>query len=184
MFPDIESLKAQLHAASEEASTLKAQLTEEQAAWRPAPGSWSVSECIDHLASTNRAYLAELQTAARLARARNRLRRGPATPGWFGSWFVQQLEPPVKRGRKMPAPGKVRPRELPLAEAYAGFASEQELVREFLEANADLDLAGIRFVNPFVPGLRFSLASGLHIILAHERRHLWQARQVLRVAGA
>jgi hypothetical protein len=36
---------------------------------------------------------------------------------------------------------------------------------------------GIRFVNPFVRGVRFSLATGLHVIAAHERRHLWQARR-------
>jgi len=30
-------------------------------------------------------------------------------------------------------------------------------------------------VNPFIRGVRFSLATGLHVIAAHERRHLWQA---------
>ncbi len=28
------------------------------------------------------------------------------------------------------------------------------------------------------PGVRFSLATGLHVIVAHEKRHLWQARNV------
>jgi hypothetical protein len=49
---------------------------------------------------------------------------------------------------------------------------------------AALDLAGIRFVNPFLPGVRFSLATGLHVIAAHERRHLWQAWRVRRAAEA
>lgn len=184
MSPDIELLKTQLHIASEEAGALTAGLTEEQAAWRPAPGSWSVSECLDHLASTNRAYVAALQTATDRARRQNRMRRGPAVPGWLASWFLRQLEPPVKPGRKLRAPKSICPREgLPLADAYAEFLSGQTLVRDFLEANADLDLAGTRFANPFMPGLRFSVASGLYIILAHERRHLWQAREVLRRAG-
>ena len=182
---DITSLHAQLHAASAEASLLASELTEEQAAWRPSPGSWSASECLDHLACTNRAYLVAFEAATLHARARNRLRRGPAVPGWFAAQFLRQLEPPVKPGRKIRAPKSICPRKgLPLAEAYAEFLSAQKLVHEFLEANADLDLAGIRFVNPFIPGLRFSVASGLHIVLAHERRHLWQARQVLRVAVA
>jgi len=180
---DIESLQSQLRAASDEAGTLAAELTEEQAAWRPAPGSWSASECLDHLAITNRAYLAAFEAATDRARTRKRMRRRPAVPGWFGAWFVQQLEPPLKPGRKMPAPKVLTPRkDLPLAEAYAEFLSSQKLIHNFLEANADLDLAGIRFVNPFIPGLRFSVASGLHIITAHERRHLWQAQHVLRAA--
>jgi hypothetical protein len=45
-----------------------------------------------------------------------------------------------------------------------------------------VDLRGTRFVNPFVRGVRFSLATGLHVILAHERRHLWQAWRVRREA--
>jgi hypothetical protein len=184
MFADIELLKAALLAASAEAGTLTAGLTEERAARRPAAGSWSVSECLDHLASTNRAYLAALKTATDRARAQSRLRRGPAVPGWFAARFLRQLEPPVKRGRKMRAPKSILPRQdLPLVEAYAEFLTTQKLIDEFLDANADLDLAGTRFVNPFIPAIRFSVASGLHIILAHERRHLWQARQVLQAAG-
>ena len=45
----------------------------------------------------------------------------------------------------------------------------------FLRRYAEIDLAGVRFPNPFIRGVRFSLATGLHVIAAHERRHLWQA---------
>ena len=184
MSPDIELLKAALLAASTEAGTLTAGLTDERAARRPAPGSWSVSECLDHLACTNRAYLEALEIATDRARVQHRLRRGPAVPGWFAARFLRQLEPPVKRGRRIRAPKSILPRQnLPLVEAYGEFLSTQKLIHEFLDANADLDLAGIRFVNPFIPGIRFSVASGLHIILAHERRHLWQAQKVLQVTG-
>jgi hypothetical protein len=56
-------------------------------------------------------------------------------------------------------------------------------VRAFLQKYADIDLAGVRFHNPFVRGLRFSLATGLHVIVAHERRHLSQAWRVRQAAG-
>jgi hypothetical protein len=55
-------------------------------------------------------------------------------------------------------------------------------VRSFLRTHADVDLAGVRFPNPFIRGVRFSLATGLHVIAAHERRHLWQARRVREAA--
>jgi hypothetical protein len=55
-------------------------------------------------------------------------------------------------------------------------------VRVFLRENEELDLAKIGFRNPFVPVIRFSLATGLHVIPAHERRHLWQAWRVRRGA--
>ena len=50
----------------------------------------------------------------------------------------------------------------------------------------NLDLSGVRFPNPFIPGLRFSLATGLNVITAHERRHLaqaWSVRRVVENAG-
>ena len=43
-------------------------------------------------------------------------------------------------------------------------------------------IAGVRFPNPFIRGVRFSLATGLHVIAAHERRHLWQAWRVRQAA--
>jgi hypothetical protein len=55
-------------------------------------------------------------------------------------------------------------------------------VRVFLRKYCDLDLVGVRFANPFIRGVRFSLATGLHVIAAHERRHLWQAWRVRQAA--
>ena len=83
----------------------------------------------------------------------------------------------------MSAPRSIRPRSSPaLAEAWPAFQAEHHGVVAFLRENADLDLASVRFVNPFIRGLRFSLATGLHVIAAHERRHLWQAWRVRRAA--
>jgi len=126
-----------------------------------------------------------MQQAAERARSKGRLRRGPAAPGWFGGWFLSSVEPPVKPGRKFKATRNIQPRPSPpLPEAYAAFVLSQQRVRQFIQEHADLNLAGVRFANPIIRGLRFSLASGLHIILAHERRHLWQARQVLEAYSA
>ena len=68
----------------------------------------------------------------------------------------------------------------PLADAVAAFLASQDDVRGFLRRYAEIDLAALRFPNPLVRGLRFSLATGLHVIAAHERRHLWQAWRVRR----
>jgi hypothetical protein len=41
-----------------------------------------------------------------------------------------------------------------------------------------VDLARTRVASPLLPLLRMGLADILGFLLAHERRHLWQARQV------
>jgi hypothetical protein len=178
---DIRELHDQLEAAEREAEALVAGLSEEQGTRRPEAESWSVAECLDHLATANRVYLRAMQEPANRARTHGRHRGQPARPGWAGRLFVATLEPPPKWWSRLKAPRSIRPRAAtPLAEAFASFVTSQADVRAFLRAHADLDLAGVRFRNPFVPGIRFSLATGLHVIAAHDRRHLWQAWRVRR----
>jgi len=83
----------------------------------------------------------------------------------------------------MKAPQRIRPRVSPaLHDAIGQFLASQDQVRVFLRKYEGIDLAGVRFPNPFVRGLRFSLATGLHVIAAHDRRHLWQAWRVRQAA--
>jgi hypothetical protein len=178
---DIRELQEQLEAAEREAEALVAGLSEAQGTGRAEAGSWSVSECLDHLATANCVYLRAMQEPASRARARGRHRRRPARPGWVGRLFVGSLEPPPKWWSRLKAPRTIRPRVAPpLGETFSSFVASQADVRAFLQAYADLDLAGVRFPNPFVRGIRFSLATGLHVLAAHQRRHLWQAWRARR----
>jgi hypothetical protein len=181
MSADITELQDQLEAAERDAEALVAGLSAEQGTRGPAVGGWSVAECLDHLATANGVYLRAMQEPANRARVRGKHRWRPARPGWVGRLFVGFFEPPPKWWSRMKAPRKIRPRAAPLlAESFASFLATQADVQAFIRANADLDLAGIRFPNPFVPVIFFSLATGLHVIVAHERRHLWQAWRVRR----
>jgi DinB superfamily len=179
---DILSLEAQLDAADSDAQSLVAGLSEEQGAWRASAESWSVAECLDHLTASSRVYLAAMLPGVTRAREQGKTRRGPALPGPAGRWFLRNIEPPVKGFVRAKAPPSICPRgDLSLSEALADFLTSQHEVRRFLRENADLDLATIRFANPFLKGVRFSVATGMYIIPAHERRHLWQARRVRKV---
>jgi hypothetical protein len=180
---DLQRLDDALDAAERDARALVAGLTPAQGTWSAAPGSWSVAECLDHLGTANRVYLDAMQPPAARARSAGRQRRGPAQTGVIGGWFVKYLEPPVKAALKSKAPRLIRPRAAPaLDDAMATFLASQAMVRAFLQTYADIDLAGVRFPNPFIRGVRFSLATGLHVIAAHERRHLWQAWRVRQAA--
>jgi hypothetical protein len=180
---DIHALERAYDAAERDASAVAAGLSEARGTWREHDGSWSVAECLDHLATANRVYLQAMRAAAEPALADGRRRRGPARPGLLGGWFVRSLEPPARPGLKRKAPRKIRPRvSPPLADALTQFLASQDDVRAFLHRYADIDLNAVRFANPFVRGIRFSLATGLHVIAAHNRRHLWQARRVRQAA--
>jgi DinB superfamily len=180
---DIAELERAFEVNEQDARVVVSGLSGRQGGWRAEPGSWSVAECLDHLATANRVYLAAMLPAAERALAEGRSRRGPALPGLIGGWFVRSFEPPVKTFFKMKAPRKIRPRTSPpLDSAMEQFLASQREVVTFLRRFAAIDLAGVVFPNPFISGVRFSLATGLHVLAAHERRHLLQAWQVRRAA--
>jgi DinB superfamily len=180
---DLAALQEAFDAIERDARELTAGLSPLEGSWRPSPSAWSVAECLDHLATANRVYLAAMRPPAERALAGGKLRRRPAVPGLIGGWFVRTLEPPA--GTRMKAPRKIVPRTAPpFADASTAFFTSHEDARTFLRTYAGIDLAGVRFPNPFIRGVRFSLATGIHVIAAHERRHLWQAREVLKAASA
>jgi hypothetical protein len=179
--PDIRELIQQLDANLTDAEKLLKDMDDDKGAWQLNPVTWSVAQCFDHLAIANDIYVEALGKAASQARLRGRFRRGPAKPGVLGALFVWTQEPPVRLGST--APSDIRPRPAPLlSQAAEAFRTSHAAVAAFIRANADLDLAGATFVNPFVKGIHFSLATGLHVIAAHERRHLWQAWNTRRAA--
>ena len=180
--PDLQAILEDLGKAEAEARRLIEGLTSEQVNWQPHPNSWSVAQCLDHLARANTIYAAALQDAVRQARTKGILRREPIQPGWPSRMFIRWLEPPPRT--KSRAPKKIVPASHgSAAEVLEGFLRAQKAMRSVLLESAGLDLNRIRFRNPFIGFLRFTVGTGLLIIAAHDRRHLWQAGRVREAAG-
>ena len=59
--PDLQALQDALDVAERDARALVDGLTEAQGTWRADAGSWSVAECLDHLATSNVVYLAAMR---------------------------------------------------------------------------------------------------------------------------
>jgi hypothetical protein len=181
---EVSTVLNDLATAEREASEVVAGLSGAQANWRPNGGrSWSIVQCLSHLARINRVYAAAMYEAA--PRVHDSGSSAPSiaiSPGWFGARFIRSMEPPVRT--KMKAPRKAVPvQQSDPADAVAEFVKSHEPVRGVIEAASQLDLNRVRFKNPFVPLLRFTIGTGLLVINAHDRRHLWQANQVKEATG-
>jgi hypothetical protein len=180
---NLDAISRELRAAEERAALLIAGLTDNQANWQPGSGtSWSLWQCLDHLARINHTYAAALQDAVQSRSESRRTRTAEISPGRFGRWFIRQLEPPVRRKLKTPANAKPAERG-DVRAAVRAFVESHEPVRAVLDSAAQVDLNRLRFKNPFVSLFRFTVGTGLLIINAHDRRHLWQAERVKEAAG-
>jgi len=181
--PDLQRILHDIDQADRAGVVLADSCTDEEFYWRPLGGAgWSIAQCLDHLGTINGIYGNAIQKGVEAARARGSTRRGPAQPGFFGGKFVQSMEPPVKRRLRAPRQSKpmLMKERRAILDAYRG---GHDLIRGLIADAAHIDVNRARFPNPFLPLVRFSIATGLFVIAAHDRRHLWQAEQVKQAPG-
>jgi hypothetical protein len=175
---DLQSLLDQIDDADRAVEPLIAGLTDQQFHWQPDAGrAWSVAQCLEHLATMNAVYAKPIREAVDVARRNRWTRTGTLAPGALGRWFIRSQEPPVKR--RLKSPGPARPgSQLSRAEIVKRYHEAHEVVRQLIRDAATIDANRATYPNPFLKLLRFKVATGLMILPAHDRRHLWQAEQV------
>jgi hypothetical protein len=173
-------LVGELVAADERVKALAIGLNTEQLNWQPAPGAWSVRQCLEHLCITNELYLPAISSS---------VVRKPVsavqdiTPRWFGRWFINTYVEPSPQTKHARAPRKVEPRAKVEPSVLDRFLRSNQAAREFVHHARDYDVTRIRFRNPFIPVLRFTVGTGLEIVSKHECRHLLQAERVRQSEG-
>ena len=65
------------------------------------------------------------------------------------------------------------------AEAFGEFSSLQSKLIDLLHEADGLDLKKIRLISPFDKRVKYNLYSAFRIVVAHQRRHLWQAEKAI-----
>jgi hypothetical protein len=172
-------LISELDAADQCAKEVAKGLTSLQLNWNPSPGAWSVGQCLEHLRITNEMYLPAI--TASLSH-RPLLKVQDITPGWFGRWFIRSFIEPSSKTRKARAPKKIAPGAHVDPHVLDLFLTSNQATRELVRRASDYDVNRIRFKNPFLPLLRFTVGTGLEIVSGHQRRHLLQAERVKQAA--
>ena len=152
-------------------------LTESQFHWSPMAARWSIAQCVVHLEIIGTRYLPSLDETIERAEAENLLSRGPYRYGFLERWIVHATEPPPRIRLRTPSSTRP-PDDRLLADVTGNFRLLQDELRKRIRAANGLDLARAKVTSPFVKALKMGLGPCFAFLLAHERRHLWQARQV------
>ena len=178
----IETYQDQLLSIRQQVPGLVANLSEAQFAWSPTPKRWSMAQCFDHLNITARGSVAAIDKAIADAKRRGLTGSGPFTYSVFERLFIRSMEPPP--GFRFRAPKVLAPApSKPMAAIVTEFMSWQDELGERIRLADGIDLRRTRARSPASPLVVWSLGGLLAITLAHERRHLWQARQVRNASG-
>lgn len=171
-------LIVQLDAADERTRTLLAEISPEQLNWQPRPTAWSVGQCIEHLCLTNEQYVSSMSKSLEGKPSGTAVE---ITPGWFARWFIDRFVEPSPNGKPARAPRKIVPSSSVESSVLDRFLRSNQQTRELISRASNYDVNRIRFKNPFVPGIRFTIGTALEIIPIHERRHLLQAERVVNL---
>lgn len=174
---DAAALSREVNDCRERIADLLKDLSPGQFVQRPCPGKWSMAECIAHLSVTAAVVQKMMRKAITSARERNLLGEGAFPYGWRGHLLIWIAEPPVKF--RIPAPQSILP---PLTiehpeRVVPDFMKAQDEWENLVREAEGLDLSRVtcgKLTSPF----RCQLSGGLMWMMAHQRRHLWQAENV------
>jgi hypothetical protein len=166
---------AEIRAVAEGAKNVFADLDEAQLNWKPDPNRWSVGQCFEHLVTSNRLMV----DAAKSAIANPPSSIWQKWRWWSKVWGREMIrtQGPVV-GRKFTTPAKSTPPSHAPADIVARFITQHHELDVWIRG-LDEARVGAIMASPFVGIITYSVMDGLRLLVAHDWRHLEQARRVL-----
>ncbi|WP_266366184.1 DinB family protein [Tellurirhabdus rosea] len=153
-------------------------LAPEQLAWKPAPGRWSIIECLQHLNLAERFYIRNIQHKSdQLGLVQHNPTDQTVSQGLVGKALMYAVDPQAKI--KLPAPSVVQPRrDLDVPSVLAQFVELQKLLLQLLDRAVYYDWNTTQLPTLFGNWLKIRMGDAFQMLVAHTERHLAQAMRV------
>jgi hypothetical protein len=178
----LPAIGAELAAIARDTQSAFGHLDERQLNWRPDTTRWSIAQCLDHLLNANREMFRGMDAAMDASRPRTVWQKMPILPRLFGSLMIKSQAPQAKR--KFTAPRVIEPAASAIGRGIVErFVAQQHDAAARVRSFEGRDAAGTIMVSPFVAFITYSVLDGCRLIVAHEHRHVEQARRVTREPG-
>lgn len=185
LHPQLAEIIWQLDKASESARQLAGQLNRDQLRQRPRPEKWSVAERLVHLNLSSQEELAVIDDVFDRANKESSPSGVTYKMDLLGRFLKWTLEPPPMFWSRIKTTNQFQPMNVePVEEVLPRFLDLQEQIKVRVERANGLPLDKIKVASPFNHRVRYNLLSCFHLLLAHERRHLWQAQEIVEKSSA
>lgn len=169
-------LLQQVQSATNYAKRLVFERSEEELTTRVRSNSWSSAECLEHLALTTWAFLPPI--AEIIARTPRLTRNRALRCDMLAKVLIRSLEPPYRLRHKV-LPHLV-PQQNDFPSAWNALLESQEGLVKIIRSGVGLAIDTVKIQSPVCSRLSYSVYGALGVLLAHQRRHLWQVEKVLR----
>jgi hypothetical protein len=143
---------------------------------RPAAdGGWSIAQCLEHLNTYSAWYNAKIQAA--LTDRKNVPGSTTFKSGWLGAYLTNMIKQDATK-KKYKAMAQHRPTEqLDARQVIESFLTNQQTLLQLIKKAAGADLECIRITTTISAMIRLKLGDVLQFLVAHQDRHLSQARR-------
>lgn len=160
---------------NKEFSTLSA----EQLNWKPRPEVWSVAQNIHHLITVNRSYFPVIESVRKGEYKIPFWGRSDVIVDFLGKSLLKYVGPETKRKTKtfpvwQPSASMIE------GDIVSRFENHQSELIGIMKSCKDLISRGVVIRSPGSRMVVYKLEKAFEIIVAHEQRHLIQARNVLK----
>lgn len=180
MANDIDGVVSLLGSVTSDVRDSFGGLTAEQLNWKPAPDSWSIGQCLDHLIKSNEEFYPELDKLAAGTRKNTLWQSISPLSGVAGAFLVSTLK---KEGNKVKTNQKMTPPSDVAADIVERFSQHQSQFIEKIRATAGADWHKTVLTSPFVKIMTYRMDTGIEAIIEHEKRHVRQAKRVMAMEG-
>lgn len=141
-----------------------------------ATGGWSIAQCLDHLNSYGHYYLPKMREKLRTAPS---VEKKEFTGTWMGAYFTQMMDPETGKRKFKAFKGHIPPSNLNSAAVVNEFIRQQEELLYLLRESISKDLDAIRIPISIVPFIRMKIGDVFQFLVAHDERHMQQAKRNL-----
>ncbi len=175
----LDELEARFVAIGARAQALVDSAGSELCNARPAAGSWSAAECLQHLNISTDSYFPIWQQIIASAGPRKAELNAPYRTDFWGRLLSWILEPPARIRSRTLLP--FEPVECGTVESVlSGFLDRQQRIVATLHRCRGRAIDQVRMASPVDRRIRYSIWSSFLIVAAHQRRHLSQAEQAVQ----
>ncbi len=149
----------------------------------PEEGKWSAAQALEHLNMYSRYYLPAIEKAMmHIPKEVNAW----FVPGFFGNYFTNMMMPKnvYEVKNKMQAMKAYRPeRGVNVEGVFKEFYEHQNKLLQLLETARKRNLEQIRVPISISKLIKLKLGDTFRFLIAHEQRHMIQARNAIRATG-
>jgi hypothetical protein len=179
MATDIADLCADLNRHGDDAKATFGSLSPEQLNWKPAPKSWSIAQCFDHLITTHSLYFPLFENLANGTAKQTFWESYSPLSGFFGRFLIRSLRPENVK------PMKTTSKAFPSSSEISGdiidryVDHQNQMVDALRKLPADIDPKKTIVTSPLMGLVTYSLDDCYEILAVHGPRHFNQAKRVM-----